>query len=322
MADIDKIRSFIAVAKSGSYTAAAEELLFTKSAISKQIASLEEELTFQLLKRGRKAKVQLTPRGEQMLPYFEAVSEAWSRMESTQKRLSASKNNLIVGTGFLSTNTPLFNAYREFKKIFPDCEMTEIKRDMEVIYDMMKSGSVDVAIVPVIGELGKRIEFMEEDSQGQISVIPLFFTEERVIVNRKSPLARKKKISIQDIVARQEMKMLVPATQKLGIMSPRERVLREKTAKWGLRCPDIKVINMDHETYIPYAQMLIAEDRNYVMYSPLKIENEYITSIPSSDNFFTPCMVILKRNDRNPQEVETFIDITKSVISKALKTQL
>ena len=150
----------------------------------------------------------------------------------------------------------------------------------------------------------------------------MFFTEERVIVNKKSPLARKKKISIQDIVARQGLKMLVPATQKLGIMSPRERVLREKTAKWGIRCPDVKVINMDHETYIPYAQMLITEDRNYVMYSPLKLETEHVTSIPSSDNFFTPCMVILKRKDKIPQEVETFIDITVSVISKALKTQL
>ncbi|MBR5731014.1 MAG: LysR family transcriptional regulator [Firmicutes bacterium] len=321
MADIDKIRSFIAVARSGSYTAAAEDLLFTKSAVSKHIASLEEDFGFQLLKRGRKAKVQLTPRGEQMLPFFEAVSESWSRMEAKQKRLSASKDSLIVGTGFLSTNTPLFNSYREFKKIYPNCEIVEIKRDMDVIFDMMKSGEVDVAIVPLIGELGTRMEIIEEESQGQITAVPLYFTDERVIVNRKSPLARKKKISIQDIVARQEMKMLVPATQKLGIMSPRERVLREKTAKWGIRCPDIKVINMDHETYIPYAQMLIAEDRNYVMYSPLKLDNESVISIPSSDNFFTPCMVILKRNDKNPQEVDSFIDITKSSISKALKTQ-
>ena len=68
--------------------------------------------------------------------------------------------------------------------------------------------------------------------------------------------------------------------------------------------------------------MLITEDRNYVMYSPLKLETEHVTSIPSSDNFFTPCMVILKRKDKIPQEVETFIDITVSVISKALKTQL
>ncbi|MFZ1468422.1 MAG: LysR substrate-binding domain-containing protein [Paracoccaceae bacterium] len=70
--DSDLMRSFLAVADTGTVTAAAERLLRTQSAVSLQIKRLEDSLgqpLFHRLARG----VSLTPRGEQLVPYARRV---------------------------------------------------------------------------------------------------------------------------------------------------------------------------------------------------------------------------------------------------------
>jgi DNA-binding transcriptional LysR family regulator len=70
--DSDLIRSFLAVADTGSVTAAAGRLLRTQSAVSLQIKRLEDILgqpLFARLARG----VALTPRGEQLMPYARRI---------------------------------------------------------------------------------------------------------------------------------------------------------------------------------------------------------------------------------------------------------
>lgn len=70
--DSDLMRSFLAVADAGSVTIAAARLLRTQSAVSLQIKRLEDSLgqpLFTRLARG----VDLTPRGEQLMPYARKV---------------------------------------------------------------------------------------------------------------------------------------------------------------------------------------------------------------------------------------------------------
>lgn len=70
--DSDLMRAFLAVADTGSVTAAADRVGRTQSAVSMQIKRLEDSLgqpLFARLPRG----VALTPRGEQLLPYARRV---------------------------------------------------------------------------------------------------------------------------------------------------------------------------------------------------------------------------------------------------------
>ncbi len=70
--DSDLLRHFLAVAKSGSVTRAAETVGRTQSAVSMQIRRLEEMLgapVFERLPRG----VALTPLGRELLPYAERI---------------------------------------------------------------------------------------------------------------------------------------------------------------------------------------------------------------------------------------------------------
>lgn len=68
----DLMRSFLAVADSGSVTAAAGRLYRTQSAVSLQVKRLEESLGQPLFLRQARGVV-LTPRGEQLVPYARRV---------------------------------------------------------------------------------------------------------------------------------------------------------------------------------------------------------------------------------------------------------
>lgn len=66
--DIELLRTFVAVAESGGFSAAAKSLNRTQSAVSLQIKRLEERLNDSLLERTSRS-VALTPAGATYLPY-------------------------------------------------------------------------------------------------------------------------------------------------------------------------------------------------------------------------------------------------------------
>ena len=64
---VTKLRALMSAVENGSFKAAAESLGCTQSAVSHSLDTLERELGFPLLKRGR-AGVTLTDEGERLLP--------------------------------------------------------------------------------------------------------------------------------------------------------------------------------------------------------------------------------------------------------------
>src|SRR5687767_1591754 len=63
---LGRLVAFVAVAEAGSFTAAAERLNTTKSAVSQAVAVLERELGVQLLQRSTR-KLAITEAGESFL---------------------------------------------------------------------------------------------------------------------------------------------------------------------------------------------------------------------------------------------------------------
>src|SRR6266496_3704965 len=66
--DLDAVRTFVAVAETGQFQAAADELGVTQQAASKRVATLERELGVQLCTRTAKG-VRLTVDGQALLPH-------------------------------------------------------------------------------------------------------------------------------------------------------------------------------------------------------------------------------------------------------------
>lgn len=82
---LDAIRGFESAARHLSFTAAAEELCITQSAVSKQVKGLEEALGTALFLRGGKG-LSLTPEGRQL---FEAARASLAQLASAVDRLLA-----------------------------------------------------------------------------------------------------------------------------------------------------------------------------------------------------------------------------------------
>ena len=70
--DIDLVRSFVAIADTGSFTAAGEVVARTQSAVSVQIRKLEEVLGQKLLERTTRS-IELTREGETFLAYARRI---------------------------------------------------------------------------------------------------------------------------------------------------------------------------------------------------------------------------------------------------------
>ena len=98
---LDTIRGFESAARHLSFTAAAEELHLTQSAVSKQVKSLEDALDTALFLRGGKG-LSLTPEGRQL---FEAARAALTQLAAAVDGL-LSVERLSVSV----TTTPSFAA--------------------------------------------------------------------------------------------------------------------------------------------------------------------------------------------------------------------
>ncbi len=81
----DELRVFTIVARHGSFSAAAEELLLTKGAVSHQMRMLEQELGFALFLR-RPRGIALTTRGQELLGATQAA------FEEVEQRIAALRN--------------------------------------------------------------------------------------------------------------------------------------------------------------------------------------------------------------------------------------
>jgi DNA-binding transcriptional LysR family regulator len=88
------LRYFVAVARHGNFTRAAEALFISQPALSKQIRALERQLRVQLFER-QPRDLRLTPAGRELVPHAEQIVDAW---ESARRALAqAADCSLVVG---------------------------------------------------------------------------------------------------------------------------------------------------------------------------------------------------------------------------------
>ena len=67
--------AFVRVTETGSFTKAAKSMGYTQSAVSQMIKSLEEELDTTLIRRSKRG-IELSPDGEEFLPYIKNIYNA------------------------------------------------------------------------------------------------------------------------------------------------------------------------------------------------------------------------------------------------------
>ena len=119
MLNINQLRAFYHVAKTLSFSAAAEELFVTQPAVTKQVKLFQECCNVNLIRR-RKNKLYLTENGKKVLEYASRIFELEKQLEEKISAFQDSKlGSLYIGTTKIYAKYMMPTVLPLFQKLYP-----------------------------------------------------------------------------------------------------------------------------------------------------------------------------------------------------------
>ncbi len=151
--NFSQLEVLAAVAQTGSFTVAAEQIGLTQSAASHALANLEAELGVTLLERGR-GGVALTEIGSRVLAH---ANEILTCAESIRQESAAARGlavgKLRIGSFPSISGRLLTGIIHDFKQCHPGIELVLFEGIESEVADWIRSGAVDTGFItlPVDG---------------------------------------------------------------------------------------------------------------------------------------------------------------------------
>lgn len=186
--DLATLNAFIAIAELGSFSEAAERLYLTQPAVSKRIASLEQQLNVRLFDRlGR--EVSLTEAGRALLPRAYQILNV---LDDTRRALT-NLNGEISGRLTLATShhiglhrlPPLLRA---FTRTHPQVALDIQFLDSEVAYEEVLHGRAELAVITLAPE-----------TRRPVHAVPVWDDPLDFVAAPEHPLARSGTVSLADV---------------------------------------------------------------------------------------------------------------------------
>ena len=131
MLDVRRMRVLREVAVRGSFSAAAEALSFTQSAVSQQIAALEREAGTTLVQRSARG-VRLTEAGEALVRHADAILARLAEAEAELEAIAGLRGGRLRMAAFESAGATLMPlAIAEFRARHPAVELSMMLAEPE-----------------------------------------------------------------------------------------------------------------------------------------------------------------------------------------------
>lgn len=152
LADPRQLAALVAVVDTGTFSAAADELGYTQSAVSQQVAALERAVGVAVLTRpGGPRRVVLTPAGESLVVHARAVL---ARLQAARADLDAlaagDRGTLRVGTMQSVGTKVLPQLLRRFRELRPGVTLSPQETfDHAELVDAVESGRFDLSFAPL-----------------------------------------------------------------------------------------------------------------------------------------------------------------------------
>ncbi len=144
--DSKQLRTFVSLARTGSFTATAKEVFITQSAVSHSMRALETELGCRLLNRVGK-RTTLTLEGEQLLRHAEKIiADMVSARASLDKLGKWGETRLRIGASVSACQHLLPNVLRDFKQTHPKCRVTLEPGDSPALAEAVREQRIDIAL--------------------------------------------------------------------------------------------------------------------------------------------------------------------------------
>jgi len=163
--EIRQLKAFVAIAETGTFTAAAARVHVTQAAISMQIRQLENEVGAKLFVRAPRHVI-LTEAGEHLLHRARQIlREHDAAIEEIAELAGAERGRLRIGSASAMVLTdPLPRVLKEIRKRHPRADMTVTSGTSESLVEQILAGELDLAFVSLPVEArGIQTERLSED---------------------------------------------------------------------------------------------------------------------------------------------------------------
>lgn len=201
MVNPDRLRVLLAAARAGSFSAAADVLFLTPSAVSQQIAALEREVGAALFERGRRG-VDLTTAGEALHRHAEAVANRLADAQAEIDALVAGETGRVT-LGSFPTATASFVAASValFQRRHPGLEVRLVDGEPYESVRRLKLRELDVAVVFDLASwpVYQSYEGRPTAASGDIELVDLCEDPFLVMLPAEHPLASKPTLELGDL---------------------------------------------------------------------------------------------------------------------------
>jgi DNA-binding transcriptional LysR family regulator len=191
MLDPRRLRVLREVAARGSFSAAAEALAFTQSAISQQVAALERETATRLIERGVRP-VRLTDAGRALVAHAEAVLARLDQAEQELGELAGLRRGRLRVASFptaIATLVP--HAVARFNQRHPSVELTVLDDHLQGLLPRLARWELDLALIYDHQALPEPAVPLERTH--------LLDDPFDLIVPGRHPLARRRSVALADL---------------------------------------------------------------------------------------------------------------------------
>jgi DNA-binding transcriptional LysR family regulator len=155
MYDLRRLRAFHAVARSGSFSAAARELGYAQSVVSHHVAALEREFGLTLINRGTRP-VSVTDAGKRLLRHTEAALGFIAAAEDELRAVAGLESgSLRIGAFLSAANSFVPAALARFEAVHPEVEVRLEQLEEPEALRRLRSGDLDLAVVYRVRELSE-----------------------------------------------------------------------------------------------------------------------------------------------------------------------
>jgi DNA-binding transcriptional LysR family regulator len=211
MLDVRRMRVLREVIWRGSFSAAAEALHLSQSAVSQQIAVLEREVGMPLLERTSEGP-KLTPAGEALMDHGDAVIARLEEAERELAQIAGLEGGRLRLASFPTASATLMTrALSLFRQRFPNIELEFQEDEPEDSFPSLKRGEFDLAVVfdyPMFP-----LEFGRDVESELIYEEPM-----RVALPPGHPLAAAKSVRIEDLADEEWLCGALPSSCRMQVL--------------------------------------------------------------------------------------------------------
>jgi DNA-binding transcriptional LysR family regulator len=221
---LQQLRYFLAAARHGSFSAAAEELLMAQPSLSDQIRRLEAELGVALFARAGR-RLALTEAGRMLLPHAErTIAAAEDAVESVKEVRTLTGGTATFGTFGSAHHYLLGGLVQDFRRRYPDVRVRVVGQNSVEVADAVRDGTLEAGLIALPVD------------DGGLEVRPSIREENHYV--SADPKRTAKPVTIEELARAP----LILFDARWGPVDPMRRQLAERAQRAGVRLePQIEV---------------------------------------------------------------------------------